>query len=297
MRALDYWHTAESLEHTGRLRQIMLHRDGMAPSARDLHASWGRDLQLAETYYVAPDICDAIVQASWSLPSDTTLRPNMSPSHKGFVYLSKPIRVRWPGDNGGVDWCAFTWGPYEQYPPGYEPDGEGPDPSRMIREGQDITTYERRGSWIMPFGALGWPYGDPVDGWKPIAAGDGIAAAPSNDLTRRFILAFFAFISQRIIVAPSQRAERSTRKRAGRVWVEEPLIRVVQLRRPASTTHHDGDAQPVEWSCRWVVSGHWRQQWYPSTGDHRPVWVLPYVKGPESAPLKPPRAKVFAVVR
>jgi hypothetical protein len=33
------------------------------------------------------------------------------------------------------------------------------------------------------------------------------------------------------------------------------------------------------------VRGHWRQQWYPSIQDHRPVWIAPHRKGPEDAPM------------
>ncbi|MEV6871666.1 hypothetical protein [Amycolatopsis sp. NPDC051128] len=31
---------------------------------------------------------------------------------------------------------------------------------------------------------------------------------------------------------------------------------------------------------------HWRNQWYPLRGEHRPVWINPHVKGPQDAPLR-----------
>lgn len=40
-----------------------------------------------------------------------------------------------------------------------------------------------------------------------------------------------------------------------------------------------------DWSHRWLVSGHWRNQWYPSEGVHRPIWIDAFVKGPSDAPL------------
>jgi hypothetical protein len=33
------------------------------------------------------------------------------------------------------------------------------------------------------------------------------------------------------------------------------------------------------------VRGHWRNHWYPSLGDDRPMWIAPYLKGPADAPL------------
>lgn len=106
------------------------------------------------------------------------------------------------------------------------------------------------------------------------------------------------FLEQRILIAPQQRAERATRKRLEREgFIHEPLVRVVELRRKQTKSEHHGESDPVEWSHQWIVSGHWRQQWYPSLSSNQPIWVMPYVKGPEDKPLKPPRAKVFAVVR
>ena len=72
-------------------------------------------------------------------------------------------------------------------------------------------------------------------------------------------------------------------------------LRVIQLRR-AERSSPTGEGTH-EYSCQWLVSGHWRQQFYPSTKEHRPVWIDPYVKGPDDKPFKVPRETVFRVVR
>jgi hypothetical protein len=33
------------------------------------------------------------------------------------------------------------------------------------------------------------------------------------------------------------------------------------------------------------VNGHVRAQWYPSEQAHRLIWIAPYLKGPEDAPM------------
>lgn len=33
-----------------------------------------------------------------------------------------------------------------------------------------------------------------------------------------------------------------------------------------------GEQRPVAWSHRWMVHGHWRQQFYRSTGEQVAVW-------------------------
>jgi hypothetical protein len=49
--------------------------------------------------------------------------------------------------------------------------------------------------------------------------------------------------------------------------------------------HETEDEFGREWSHRWVVRGHWREQWYPSEGVHRLIWIEAFVKGPEDRPL------------
>ena len=89
---------------------------------------------------------------------------------------------------------------------------------------------------------------------------------------------------------------RPMRRAAERKQIEMPkAVRVIVLRRKAS----DGRdvSEQDDWTCRWIVRGHWRNQWYRSTQLHHPVWIAPYVKGPENKPLKMPTKDVFAVRR
>lgn len=109
--------------------------------------------------------------------------------------------------------------------------------------------------------------------------------------------ACLAFIQQRILVQSVQRPERATRKRAAPVFNEEREVRVIELRKRAVPSAPSGEHDPIDWACRWVVSGHWRQQWFPSVQENRPVWITPYIKGPEDKPLKLPTERIFSVVR
>lgn len=75
--------------------------------------------------------------------------------------------------------------------------------------------------------------------------------------------------------------DRAARRRLSRLGRAVSLVRVVTLRRIA---HGDGDGDRI-WHHQWIVRGHWRKQWFPSVRVHRPVWVAPYLKGPDGAPL------------
>lgn len=112
-----------------------------------------------------------------------------------------------------------------------------------------------------------------------------------------FYAAAVAWINQRFISSEMQVIQRHARKRIKRDFgVDTEGVRVVQLRR-AEASHNDnaGDASATDWSCRWIVNGHWRNQ--PYKDGHRLKYILPYVKGPADKPLKVPSQTVYEVSR
>jgi hypothetical protein len=115
----------------------------------------------------------------------------------------------------------------------------------------------------------------------------------------RFVLASCAWLKQRIAVVERTPLERHARKRLQREQgIEIHDIKVIRLRRAESLARVEGShGEPVEWSCRWVVNGHWRNQYHPSDGKHELQYILPYVKGPEDKPLRIPSHTVYAVNR
>ena len=73
---------------------------------------------------------------------------------------------------------------------------------------------------------------------------------------------------------------------------EEKTVSVVQLRASKNdATKGKGD---VDYQHRWMVRGHHRAQWYPSTQTHKVIWIAPHMKGPEDKPIL---QKVYAVTR
>ena len=66
------------------------------------------------------------------------------------------------------------------------------------------------------------------------------------------------------------------------------LGRYVELRavkRPPAAQADEENVPGRVYRHSWVVRGHWRRQWYPSRGEHRPLWIAPHLAGPEDAPL------------
>jgi hypothetical protein len=129
---------------------------------------------------------------------------------------------------------------------------------------------------------------------------DATVTAPLSPRTlalARFILAASTWLHQRIAVMGSGHIERHRRKQFGReIGGPAPTdVKVISLRRMESTHSPSADGEPVEWSCRWIVSGHWRNQ--PYKDERRLIYIMPHVKGPEDRPLKVPSHTVYAVNR
>lgn len=96
--------------------------------------------------------------------------------------------------------------------------------------------------------------------------------------------AFFTLVSQRVATCDRRRPDRAARRRAARMGMVSTDVQVIDLRRTEPTTKPSAE-NPVDWSHRWVVDGHWRNQYLPSSKAHRPTWIAPYVKGPDDKPL------------
>jgi hypothetical protein len=120
-----------------------------------------------------------------------------------------------------------------------------------------------------------------------------------NNAARNRILAKLAFMNQPFIentsldrVATFQGAHHQAKKN------DAKKIQIVYLRcREQHPTLQDGSPNPVDWSCQWLVQGHWRNQYHPSDQSHKPMFIQSYVKGPEDKPFKAPRERIFAAVR
>jgi len=94
----------------------------------------------------------------------------------------------------------------------------------------------------------------------------------------------------RTFVTQPERAPRPSRRAAKRARLEhDEQITVIRLRRLSP-----GDSEPehtVDWSCRWMVRGHWRH-----LSDGRQTYVHPHVKGPQDKPFRQ-TDRIFEFVR
>lgn len=124
---------------------------------------------------------------------------------------------------------------------------------------------------------------------------DGHASIEGENLkmwVQKFMLAFMRLANQRVATV--------SEFREGIHPAMKPRphhdTRVVQLRSYSTGKTGNGGQSGRVYKNRFLVSLHKRNQWYPSTKSHKLIWIGPYIKGPENAPLLAGE-KINALVR
>lgn len=127
----------------------------------------------------------------------------------------------------------------------------------------------------VPIAGKSVPYG---------GTGDGIAAAPA---LRAVAAAWLLMQQPKIADRRPVRAEAADRRIAAKYGYADPEVTLIDLRRLKVPQDPDDEADTPGriYRHRWIVSGHWRNAWRPSVGEHRQTWIEAYVKGPDGAPI------------
>lgn len=232
---------------------------GLTPEHPMVKAALARTRQTverAQLWWIAEDMVDVLSTAAPSMPSQTLIESDV-PDPAGLVFMERPIVV---------DECvvqAITWQVYDGI---VKHDGIEDHYGPAI-EVRCFTNAEEMG-W-MESACLYWEFG---------ATGD---RPPLQCLAALWTLSGQSAISDSRPAVAGRHARRRC-LRAG-LPPEATSMRVVELRRQSS--RDGGDGGSVDYSHRWIVSGHWRNQWMPSIETHRLQWIAPHVKGPDDKPL------------
>jgi len=102
------------------------------------------------------------------------------------------------------------------------------------------------------------------------------------------LLSLWTLVRDRIALTETRKGPRPSVKRWQRKHGHEPEdIIEITLRRPdGHNGAKDAPGGGVDWTHRWIVDGHWRNQPYGVGQSLRRLqWIAPFIKGPEDAPL------------
>lgn len=110
--------------------------------------------------------------------------------------------------------------------------------------------------------------------------------APVRNAALGTLIATWLLMGQPIVSTEPEYLPRHFQRRMKRAGLRVPEIRVVRLRhtqRPRTEAEEATSGRT--YTRRWIVRGHWRNQWYASRQAHRPKYIPMHVKGPDGAEL------------
>ncbi|MBQ1064484.1 hypothetical protein [Micromonospora sp. C41] len=239
-------------------------------------------LTQAELFYVTDGMCELASVARESMPV-WTLQPDDVPSEHGFIYFDDLPAL--PSGFPKARIRAATWRPH--LGSGGWPDGGLWINWYVERDSIKDYTYIPDGSPRLML-AFFTPAPFSVEQVETVGSlGSPISMTDPKSAEARLLAtlkAVWLLMAQPIASVGEATYDRAARRRIERQGQEPPAVRVITLRRQAAQGG-SGEGADREWRHRWVVRGHWRQQWLPSRGVHRPTWIAPHMKGPEGAPL------------
>jgi hypothetical protein len=250
----------------------------------------------ADLFYVSPEMSNLVSTMAPTIP-DCVPQP---PVKRGFVVFARSIAGT-DAESGSIIYTtAYLWQPVQTV--------LGPcigiesyswrDLIHTYRMMSDEAKDQFRQAMPMrlhPTGGQEWPEKSETTDFSMIpASNQKMETSMLED--RRVLSTFWALCSQRIAVEEPFIPDRAMRRQAERErWPHIPKVRIIRLRE-ATRPKKDGPPSEIEWSHRWLVGAHWRNQWYASTQEHRPKLIEAYVKGPDDKPLVV-RETVRALVR
>ncbi|MGC5332835.1 hypothetical protein [Micromonospora sp. DT62] len=218
-------------------------------------------LDRSRLFWIDSDFTDLAEHAAELLPAVTVSR-DLMPSTDGLLVWSRPVTTRqitavsWTADGDG--WQLVN----------YRTVGGGLD-------GKPLQRLREHVGWLAPVST------DQVHE-RRVLPGDHPTAA---------LLATWLLIAQRAAEFRAAEIDKAVRKMYARSNRPTPEVQTVHIRansstRPTSSRVAPGDSGRSQTNRFWV-SGHWRNQPHgPGRALRRPVYINPFLRGPEKAPIK-----------
>jgi hypothetical protein len=237
--------------------------------------SLGGDLFGAATYQVTAemiDLAEALMQAN---PEIGKICEEDLPSSEGFMWLDKPISrpSLEDGDRDPLLMHAVSWSLV---------------PTMPVRIGDDATIG------FMPAVRIReWGWNNDADvrprplhlmGQATIPITGGVY---TNLKEHWHVHMLWILMGMTITASRTELPGRQGAKRAANL--KHKLVHVITLRRPEHVSDKpSATPRHIDWSCSWLVRGHYRQAPHNGTfSDGRTqTWIKPYIKGPDGLPLR-----------
>lgn len=251
-------------------------------------------IENADPIYVSQGMCEVIDVAKDSFQPEPLIRSDLLVD-VGFMYFEKsfqiPDRFQHPVNVKALSWAPMIASDEERTGDALER-WRANDTGGLT--GISICIYsatsDESGQWlegdggrpeIVPIHHTPWWFDMTFDGNEL----DANHVPTGAEWWWRIAQTSFRLMQQRISSKSMAQSPRVERRAAERLKFPIRDTLVVRLRRESTKPQEGHVPEPANYSHRFLVSGHWRNQFYPSLNMHRQIWISPYVKGPEGTEL------------
>lgn len=289
-----------------RLRHIPNYAAALKMYAHSLHSG--------DTLFMDTAFCELVDYARTTVPDDLVFEKSWMQTEAGFMLLESPFECPVPllDDPGARDWldsgptpriAAVSWMPVT--------DTKGSGTATMfmtyLRYSDMGSSAEGFACWTRFTVRNGEVLAGRIREYESTvkdldSGGTNAGIYPKERATEqkheiRWVYTAMHLMSQRLAMYIKEPTSSMARMYARRRRLEiAPFLRVVTLRRRSPDTQPN-ESSPVDWSCRWFVHHHWRNQWYPKEQIHRRVFIEDYVKGPDDKLFRAPAHTLFKATR
>ncbi|MGC3862320.1 hypothetical protein ACPSM1_19280 [Micromonospora chersina] len=218
-------------------------------------------LDRAGLFWIDDNFTDLAEYAAEKLP-DVTINRDLMPGTDGLLVWSRPVT---PRQITAASWTTTS-------------DGWHLINYRTIGGGLDGTPLQRlreHVGWLVPMNSAQVREQHVLPGDHPAAA----------------LLATWLLVAQQAATVTTAEVDKAVRKSYARTNRPTPEVRIVRIRAKRSTMPSgirsaSGDSGRSQTMRLWV-SGHWRNQPYgPGRALRRPVYINPFLRGPDNAPIQ-----------
>lgn len=295
--------------------------NGSVAGSQEMAEKWRLSLRVGEVFAVSPDMFHVVQAAARDLPRDYIMEHWHLYAEHGFLWLPQDIHEGIDPLSDSDGWPPIslaTWhhgtGTTRRH---FADDGQG-GLVESLGEVHAVAGMEINYWWkvpnrdlIVPVGSDFLPYGMTALGLVSHGYEGGREVLRHEDQlsdATRFILALQLILRQELPTVARWNVPRSDVSYLRRLRLNLDPVLVIDLRRRKYLEHPDADdsAAGRKQRVRSVVRGHWHSFWVGPGHVHHPggtedkvliqQWVMPYMRGPADAPLKP-RTDTVHVVR
>lgn len=220
-------------------------------------------LDRARLYWIDGSFIELAEHAASQMPAVTASR-DLAPCDDGLLVWARPATAH--------RITAISWAAHDRLLQVviYRAIGTGLDDQAMQHLRDEV-------GWLAPMRAFGLRDGELID--DPHGHGCAI------------LLATWLLIAQKAAETVASEVGKTVRKRYARAKRPLPDVRIVRIRahtqRDDATSTTTATSTGRTYTSRVWVTGHWRNQAYgKGRALRRPVYIHPFLRGPEDAPVK-----------